>query len=118
MRVFWFGDGKLEQVGKFIDEGGNNFWGTEVVTTAQGERLFAGSDRDFGLYILRYTGPRPGAAAPLGASPAPSAATPGRDKSDPRISWKLCSRSKSSSCPTPGSSASSRHLPPTFAGTT
>jgi hypothetical protein len=64
MRVFQFGDDGLEQTGKFIDEGGNNFWGVEVVTTSQGERLFAGSDRDFGLYLLRYTGP--------GAVPKPS----------------------------------------------
>ena len=61
MRVFTFGDGGLTQTGKFIDEGGNNFWGVEQFTTPQGERLFAGSDRDFGLYLFRYTGP--GAAA-------------------------------------------------------
>jgi hypothetical protein len=57
MRVLRFGDSGLEQTGKFIDQGGNNFWGVEVFTTPQGDRLFAGSDRDFGLYIFRYTGP-------------------------------------------------------------
>jgi Bacterial Ig domain/RTX calcium-binding nonapeptide repeat (4 copies) len=57
MRVFRFGDGGLDQVGKFIDEGGNDFWGVEQFTTPQGDRLFAGSDRDFGLYVFRYTGP-------------------------------------------------------------
>gem|GEM_PF-480186 len=57
MRVFTFGDNGMEQTGKFIDDGGNNFWGVEVFTTPQGERLFAGSDRDFGLYLFRYTGP-------------------------------------------------------------
>ncbi len=57
MRVFRFGEGGLEQTGKFIDHGGNNFWGVEVVTTRQGDRLIAGSDRDFGLYLLRYNGP-------------------------------------------------------------
>ena len=57
MRVFRFGDSGLEQTGKFIDQGGNNFWGVEVFTTPQGDRLFAGSDRDFGLYLFRYTGP-------------------------------------------------------------
>jgi hypothetical protein len=57
MRVFRFGDAGLEQTGKFIDQGGNNFWGVEQFTTPQGERLFAGSDRDFGLYLFRYTGP-------------------------------------------------------------
>jgi hypothetical protein len=57
MRVISFGDGGIEQVGAFIDEGGNNFWGVEQFTTPQGDRLFAGSDRDFGLYLFRYTGP-------------------------------------------------------------
>jgi Ca2+-binding RTX toxin-like protein len=57
MRVFTFGDNGLTQTGKFIDQGGNNFWGVEVFTTPQGDRLFAGSDRDFGLYLFRYTGP-------------------------------------------------------------
>jgi hypothetical protein len=57
MRVFRFGDAGLEQTGKFIDQGGNNFWGVETFTTPQGQRLFAGSDRDFGLYLFRYTGP-------------------------------------------------------------
>ena len=74
MRVFTFGEDGLKQTGRFIDEGGNNFWGTEVVTTKDGERLFAGSDRDFGLYLLRYTGPgafQPTPAPPAGA-PAPA----------------------------------------------
>jgi hypothetical protein len=57
MRVMRFGDGGLEQVGAFIDQGGNDFWGVEQFTTPQGDRLFAGSDRDFGLYLFRYTGP-------------------------------------------------------------
>ena len=35
MRVFTFGDSGVEQTGKFIDEGGNNFWGVEVVTTQE-----------------------------------------------------------------------------------
>ena len=56
MRVFTFGDGGLTETGKFIDKGGNNFWGVEQFTLG-GERYFAGSDRDFGLYIFRYTGP-------------------------------------------------------------
>ncbi len=40
----------------FIDTGGNNFWGVEQFTQG-GERYIAGSDRDFGLYLFRYTGP-------------------------------------------------------------
>ena len=61
-RVLSFGRDGLEQVGKFIDKGGNNFWGVEQFTTPRGERLVAASDRDFGLYLFRYSGP--GAAAP------------------------------------------------------
>ena len=57
MRVLSFGDTGMEQVGAFIDEGGNNFWGVEQFTTPQGDRLIAGSDRDYGLYLFRYTGP-------------------------------------------------------------
>lgn len=57
MRVFTFGDSGLNQTGKFIDDGGSNFWGVEQFTTSQGDRLFAGSDRDYGLYLFRYTGP-------------------------------------------------------------
>ena len=60
MRVFTFGPGGLTETGKFIDRGGNNFWGVEQFTLGN-QRYFAGSDRDFGLYIFRYTGP--GAAA-------------------------------------------------------
>ncbi len=47
----------LTQVGSFIAPEGNDFWGVEQFTTPQGERLFAGSDRDYGLYLFRYTGP-------------------------------------------------------------
>ena len=57
MRVVRFGDSGMEQVGAFIDQRGNDFWGVEQFTTPQGERLFAGSDRDYGLYLFRYTGP-------------------------------------------------------------
>jgi RTX calcium-binding nonapeptide repeat (4 copies)/PA domain len=55
MRVFTFGPGGLTETGKFIDRGGNNFWGVEQFTLGN-QRYFAGSDRDFGLYIFRYTG--------------------------------------------------------------
>ena len=56
MRVFTFGPGGLTEQGKFIDQGGNDFWGVEQFTLGN-VRYFAGSDRDFGLYIFRYTGP-------------------------------------------------------------
>jgi hypothetical protein len=58
MRVLRFSRANgLEQVGAYIAPEGSNFWGVEQFTTPQGERLIAGSDRDFGLYIFRYTGP-------------------------------------------------------------
>ena len=65
MRVFTFGPQGLTETGKFIDRGGNNFWGVEQFTLGN-QRYFAGSDRDFGLYLFRYTGP--GAAQPPGCS--------------------------------------------------
>jgi hypothetical protein len=56
-RVLRFGGARgLRETGRFIDEGGNNFWGVEQFT-ARGDRLQALSDRDFGLYIFEYTGP-------------------------------------------------------------
>ncbi len=48
-------DDELVEVGHFIDVGGNNFWGVEVFQH-DGQEYVAASDRDFGLYIFRYTG--------------------------------------------------------------
>jgi hypothetical protein len=73
VRVLRFSRGAgLEQVGAWIADGGSNFWGIEQFTTPQGERLIAGSDRDYGLVILRYTGP----GAPVPAVTPPPATTP------------------------------------------
>jgi PA domain len=58
-RVVSFGDRKLHEVGHFIDQGGNDFWGVQIHKAADGERLILASDRDSGLYVFRYTGPRP-----------------------------------------------------------
>ena len=65
-----FGDDGLQEVGRFIDEGGNNFWGVEQFTDAAGNRLIAGSDRDYGLYIVKYTGPGAVLAKPPVPPPA------------------------------------------------
>jgi len=54
-RVIRIVDDKLIEVGNFIDEGGNNFWGVQVFSH-EGTELVAASDRDFGLYIFRFTG--------------------------------------------------------------
>jgi hypothetical protein len=48
----------LEEVGHFIDEDGNNFWGVEVHRLpASSDTLILGSDRDSGIWIFRYSGP-------------------------------------------------------------
>jgi len=69
----------LQEVGKFIDEDGSNFWGVEQFTDKDGNRLIAGSDRDYGLYIVKYTGPgavKAPSAPPPAPPPAPPAAPP------------------------------------------
>ena len=81
IRVFTFGAAGLDQTGAWIDPQGSNFWGIEQFTTPQGERLIAGSDRDFGLQILRYTGPHPGGSPP----PGPPGATPDTDAPETTI---------------------------------
>ena len=71
LRVVRFGDDGLQEVGRFIDDGGNNFWGVEQFTDAAGNRLIAGSDRDYGLYIVKYTGPGAVLAKPPAPPPPP-----------------------------------------------
>lgn len=53
-RVVSYAGGELNEVGHFIDEGGNNFWGVEVHEHPDGEKYVLASDRDSGLYILQY----------------------------------------------------------------
>jgi hypothetical protein len=47
---------RLEEVGRFIDQGGNNLWGVQVWQHGTKEYVLA-SDRDYGVYIFEYTGP-------------------------------------------------------------
>ena len=54
-RVISF-DGKLKERGHFIDKGGNDFWGTFPVKNGKEAPWLLFSDRDFGLYVLKYTG--------------------------------------------------------------
>ncbi|MCY7344121.1 MAG: hypothetical protein LH603_20355 [Pseudonocardia sp.] len=51
-RVVEYGDQGINEVGSFIDEGGNNFWGVEVWKQGNQQYVLA-SDRDFGLYIFQ-----------------------------------------------------------------
>ena len=56
-RVVRFNRKGITEVGFFMDEGGNHFWGTVPFQLGnQGAPYLAFSDRDSGLYILRYTG--------------------------------------------------------------
>ena len=60
LRVIRYGDEGMEEVGHYIHENGNDFWGVEVHRLSQGplagQTLILGSDRDSGLWIFRYTG--------------------------------------------------------------
>jgi hypothetical protein len=49
----------IEEVGHYIDPAGNNFWGVALAEDQNGDRIVLASDRDFGLFIFRYTGPLP-----------------------------------------------------------
>jgi len=61
-RVVKFGSEGIREVGHFISRRGNNFWGTFPLKKAFGKKKTKGpipvlmSDRDFGLYVLKYTG--------------------------------------------------------------
>ena len=54
-RVTEVQNGELVEVGGYLDENGNNFWGVEVFER-HGVEYVAASDRDHGLFIFRYTG--------------------------------------------------------------
>ena len=41
---------------RFIDDGGNNFWGVEVHKHPNGQKYVLASDRDSGVYLFQYTG--------------------------------------------------------------
>lgn len=57
-RVTKFGARGFRETGHFIDRGGNDFWGVETIKRGKRRPLLLFSDRDFGLYILKYTGPQ------------------------------------------------------------
>ncbi len=47
------------EVGVYIDDAGNNFWGVALAEDPDGNRIVLASDRDYGLFIFRYTGDLP-----------------------------------------------------------
>jgi hypothetical protein len=55
LRVISLKGNEITEVGHFVDEGGNDFWGVQVISRDDVEYVLA-SDRDFGLYIFRFTG--------------------------------------------------------------
>ena len=60
LRVIRYGEDGLEEVGRYVNENGNDLWGVEVHRLRQGafanQTLVLASDRDSGLWIFRYTG--------------------------------------------------------------
>jgi len=61
LRVIRYGADGIDEVGHYIHENGNNFWGVEVHRLRgagrwSGKTLILASDRDSGLWIFRYTG--------------------------------------------------------------
>jgi hypothetical protein len=53
-RVVEINNGRLVEVGSYIAQNGNNFWGVQVLRR-DGKEYVLASDRDYGLYIFRYT---------------------------------------------------------------
>jgi hypothetical protein len=47
----------ITEVGHYVDPDGNNFWGVALAEDQNGDRIVLASDRDYGLFIFRYTGP-------------------------------------------------------------
>ena len=55
LRVAKIQNGKLVEVGSFIDQGGSNFWGVQT-WQKNGQEYVLASDRDYGVYIFKYAG--------------------------------------------------------------
>ncbi|HVM34742.1 MAG TPA: hypothetical protein VM784_05300 [Actinomycetota bacterium] len=55
-RVVKFGVNGFRERGVYIHPGGNDFWGVETIKRGRKRPLLLFSDRDFGLYVLKYTG--------------------------------------------------------------
>jgi len=54
-RVLRIVNDELQEVGRYTDANGNNFWGVQVFEF-EGHEYVAASDRDSGLWIFEYTG--------------------------------------------------------------
>ena len=59
-RVFDISDpANPAELGHYIDAAGNNFWGVALAEDQNGGRIVLASDRDYGLFIFRFTGSLP-----------------------------------------------------------
>jgi LVIVD repeat len=58
IRVIKYSRNGIREVGHYVDEDGNDFWGVQVVKMARhgNPTLILGSDRDSGLWIFKYQG--------------------------------------------------------------
>ncbi len=56
MRALKIEDDELVEIGGYLDPQGNDFWGVETFVGSDGVTYVAGSDRDSGLVLLKYTG--------------------------------------------------------------
>jgi hypothetical protein len=56
MRVTKIEGDELVEVGRYVDPRGSDIWGVEAFIGSDGKEYFAGSDRNHGLQIFRYTG--------------------------------------------------------------
>jgi hypothetical protein len=96
LRVIRYGPQGIEEVGHYIDEDGNDFWGVEVHRLPESnETLILASDRDSGLWIFRFTGDDKGGHAAVlsttltGAEEVPGPGDPdGTGKASIRLNSK------------------------------
>jgi hypothetical protein len=56
-RVVRFDRRGIREVGRYVARGGSNLWGVQVHRHPNGRKYVLASDRDYGLYVFRYTGP-------------------------------------------------------------
>jgi CHRD domain-containing protein/LVIVD repeat-containing protein len=97
LRVIRYGPNGIEEVGHYIDEDGNDFWGVEVHRLpGSNETLILASDRDSGLWIFRFTGDDRGGRSVLSTTLTGAEEVPGPGDPDGtgRATIRLNSRTR------------------------
>ena len=56
LKVVKFGPNGIKELGTYRHRRGNDFWGVSLIPQAQRRPLIVMSDRDYGLWIFKYTG--------------------------------------------------------------